>query len=103
MWYEQGPSQPGSPSRQSSSANGPFSSPGNSNPFATPASVTSHHSLEDEETLLLDPQVLLLTSHMASLACGGPTPRQMLMTFGGHIVSLHGLYVVEILYYQTTL
>ncbi|EIE22795.1 hypothetical protein COCSUDRAFT_47698 [Coccomyxa subellipsoidea C-169] len=51
-----GPSQPGSPSQKSSSANGPFASPGNSNPFATPASVTSHHSLEDEETLLLDPQ-----------------------------------------------
>ncbi|BDA45618.1 Myosin-17 [Coccomyxa sp. Obi] len=50
-----GPSQPDSPSRQSF-ANGPFNSPGTSNPFATPASVTSHQSLEDEETLLLDPQ-----------------------------------------------
>ena len=37
-------------------SNGNFSSPGN-NAFATPASVASQHSLEDEETLLLDPQV----------------------------------------------
>lgn len=54
---QQGPSQPDSASRHSY-ANGPFNSPGTSNPFATPASVTSHQSLEDEETLLLDPQVL---------------------------------------------
>jgi hypothetical protein len=57
----QGPQlQPESPLARSSggaAANGPYGTPPvGANAFATPASAASHHSFEDEETLLLDPQ-----------------------------------------------
>ena len=48
---------------QRPSANGNFGTP-SGGAFATPASVASQHSLEDEETLLLDPQVPTLNSSL---------------------------------------
>ena len=52
----QGPTDENAYTPQRPTSNGNFGSPGN-NAFGTPASVASQHSLEDEETLLLDPQV----------------------------------------------
>ena len=55
----QGPhSQPDSPTRSASAGNGPYGTPPHgAHAFGTPASNASQHSFEDEETLLLDPQV----------------------------------------------
>ena len=49
---------------QQPSANGNFGTP-SGGAFATPASVASQHSLEDEETLLLDPQVPIMKSSLS--------------------------------------
>ena len=48
---------------QRPSANGNFGTP-SGGAFATPSSAASQHSLEDEETLLLDPQVPILNSSL---------------------------------------
>ena len=56
----QGPSDENAFTPQRPTSNGNYGTPGG-NAFATPASMTSQHSIEDEETLLLDPQVTLLT------------------------------------------
>ncbi len=52
----QGPADENAYTPQRPTSNGNFGTPG-TNAFATPNSVASQHSLEDEETLLLDPQV----------------------------------------------
>ena len=54
----QGPSDENAFTPQRPTSNGNYGTPGG-NAFATPASMASQHSIEDEETLLLDPQVTL--------------------------------------------
>ena len=85
-WLQGPHSQPDSPARQmGGAANGPYGTPPHgANAFGTPASGASQHSFEDEETLLLDPQVItLLTQLIPPLTLAAASP------WGAHFTSVH--------------
>ena len=83
MFALQGSADDATLTPQRPSANGNFGTPSGVT-FATPASVASQHSLEDEETLLLDPQVPTLrctfcNSELFLLLCGSASPLHSLL------------------------
>ena len=70
---------------QRPSANGNFGTP-SGGAFATPASVASQHSLEDEETLLLDPQVLIMLQPLPVMAVCDTLWLCLCFPLPGHII-----------------